>query len=117
MSAGFAEFYLLKSLGFIPLDYNKGHSASVSSFLALNLLLFLLSSSPFLSVSGLLVSLFTEGYVKKLLWTEDLNCQHLDYNPAHFQEAPFAENSTKMAPSQSLYTMGTLVKAFQSPCT
>ena len=117
MSAGFAEFYLLKSLGFIPLDCNKGHSASVSSFLALNLLFFLLSSSPFLSVSSLLVSLFTKGYVKKLLWTEDLNCQHLDYNRAHFQEAPVAENSTKMAPSQSLDTMGTLVRAFQSPCT
>ena len=58
-----------------------------------------------------------EGEVKKLLWTEDLNCQHLDYNRAHFQEVPFAKNSTKMVPSQSQDTMGTLVRAFQSPCT
>ena len=103
VSVGFAEFYLLKTLGFIPLDCNKGHSASVSSFLPLclplNRLFFLCSSSPFFSVSNLLVSLFMKGDVKKPLWTEDLNCQHLDYNRAHFQEVPFAENFSKMVPS------------------
>ena len=121
VSVGFAEFYLLKTLGFIPLDCNKGHSVSVSSFLPLclplNRLFFLCSSSPFFSVSNLLVSLFMKGDVKKPLWTEDLNCQHLDYNRAHFQEVPFAENFSKMVPSQSRDTMGTLVRAFQSPCT
>ena len=59
----------------------------------------------------------TQTPMKKPLWTEDLNCQHLDYNRAHFQEVPFAENFSKMVPSQSRDTMGTLVRAFQSPCT
>ena len=56
----FAEFYLPKSLGLIPKDCNKGHSASVSSFLSLCLplgLLFLsFSSCQPLHFSLLLVS-------------------------------------------------------------
>lgn len=60
-SAGFAEFYFLESLRFISWYCNKDHSVSVFSLLTLSpsrslLLFFLLSASPFLSVSSLSLS-------------------------------------------------------------